>query len=95
MHRPEMCGDCWFLHRVMSRLVERYRNVVFMERPIRKEPLFRCLSWWFRLGKQESKHVLRLMTRNFDGVVYSHDGLHIPKSYLLAHQGGDPRGVGA
>lgn len=92
MHSPDVCGDCWFLRRVLRILVKEHKHLVLMERYIRKEYLFRRLSWWFRLSKEDSKHVLRLLARNFDGVVYKNAGLHIPKSYL---PGGETNEVGA
>lgn len=92
MHSPSVCGDCWFLRRVMRLLVDRYKPVILMERPILKDPLYRCFSWWFKLSKDDTKQVLRLMVQNFEGVVYSNHGLHIPKSYL---PGGESSGVGA
>jgi len=72
--------------------VKEFKDTVMMERYILKEALFRRLSWWFRLSREDSKHVLRLLAQNFDGVVYKNRGLLIPKTYL---PGGENVGVGA
>lgn len=73
-------------------LVDRYQPVILMDRHIRKEPLYRCFSWWFRLSKDDARHVLRLLCQTFEGVVYSNHGLLIPKTYLPT-KGGEPSGV--
>jgi hypothetical protein len=81
-HDPDVCGDCWFLTRVIRKLVDQYKHLILMGRQIEKEQLYRSLSWWFRIGKDDARHVLRMMARSFEGVEFTNQGLFIPKSYL-------------
>lgn len=93
MHDPSVCGDCWFLRRVMRKLVKRFTNEILVGVMIPKERLYQCFSWWFRLGREDSREVLRFLARAFEGVVFSNHGLTVPRTYLP--QGGEPNGVGA
>lgn len=72
----------WFLARVLSHLVGEFHDTILMGRYVMKNPLYKCMSWWFRCSRHETKEVLTLLAKAFPGIVFSNRGLRISTAYL-------------
>lgn len=72
----------WFLRRVMGKITAKYGRRIWGERLIWKAHLYKDLSCWFRFRREESKAVLDMLARAYDGVRFSNRGLYIPPKYL-------------
>lgn len=79
---PNSGADQWFAKLVLARLIRKNRDRVLMGRVIKRQPLYLCMSWWFRFSREETRLALRSVARHFPGVRFSNQGLFIPREYL-------------
>lgn len=72
----------WFLRKILTRLLAKNQDLIVLGRYVMKNPLYSDMAVWFRLSRKETRHLLRLLTQAYPGIVFSNRGLMIPKLYL-------------
>jgi hypothetical protein len=78
----EEWGGHWFMARLLRKLIQRFKDIIRMDGMIEKEPLYRCMSWLFRMNRIEAREVLTMLARVFPGITFSSRGLRISPIYL-------------
>lgn len=78
----EEWGGHWFLSRLLRKLLKEFRSTIVMGGLIEKEPLYRCMSWWFRCNRLEAREALTFLAKAFHGIDFGPRGLRISPHYL-------------
>lgn len=78
----EAHGGHWFFVRVLRHLIKEYQGEILMGRYIKKQPLYRTMSWWFRCSREDTQEVLTILSKAFPSIKFSNQGLWISSVYL-------------
>ena len=76
------CCSHWFLRRVLRQVVAAHWKEILMDRYIPKHDLYREFSQRKPYRKEETREILSLLARTYQGIVYSNRGLWISKHHL-------------